>query len=127
MPLLSEADPRLAEQWTMIRAEYCEQHPGKDLLLTCVYRSPEAQQALYRQGRTTPGHIVTQIDGILKKSNHNYDPSRALDFAVVIHGKVSWNPDEYDPVCHLAEARGLVAGGHWPHFKDWPHLELPEE
>ena len=124
MPLLSDADPRLAEAWTLIRADYCDAHPGKDLHLTCVYRSPEEQQALYAQGRTKPGQIVTQIDGVTKKSNHNLKPARALDFCVVIGGKVSWDIDEYEPVAVLAESRGLIAGGHWPHFKDWPHLEL---
>jgi len=126
MARLSQADPHLAEQWTMIRAEYCDAHPGKDLVLTCVYRSPEEQQHLYAQGRTQPGQIVTQLSGQPGHlSNHNVLPARALDFCVVIGGKVSWDVTEYEPVCQLAEARGLVAGGHWPHFKDWPHLELP--
>ena len=125
MPLLSDADPKLAEAWTLIRADYCDAHPGKDLHLTCVYRSPEEQQALYAHGRTQPGSIVTQIDGVTKLSNHHRRPARAIDFCVVIGGKVSLNPEEYEPVCQLAEQRGLMAGGHWPHFKDWPHLELP--
>ena len=125
MPLLSDADPRLAEAWTMIRAEYCDRYPGKDLHLTCVYRSPEEQQRLYAQGRTAPGQIVTQIDGVTKQSNHNVRPTRAIDFCVLIGGKVTWDVDEYEPVCKIAEAHGLVAGGHWPRWQDFPHLELP--
>jgi peptidoglycan L-alanyl-D-glutamate endopeptidase CwlK len=125
VPLLSQADPHLAEQWTLIRAEYCAAHPGKDLMLTCVYRSPEEQQRLYAQGRTMPGQIVTELDGVKKKSNHNVLPARAVDFCVVIHGKVSWDVAEYEPVGALAEVRGLVWGGSWPNFKDAPHIELP--
>lgn len=121
---LADAEPALAEIWVLIMHEYTETHPGKQLWLTCVYRSPEEQQILYQQGRSAPGQIVTQLDGVTKRSQHNLRPTRALDFCVVIGGKASWDPEEYEPVCVLAEARGLVAGGHWPRFKDWPHLEL---
>lgn len=82
---------------------------------------------LYSQGRTEPGQIVTQIDGVNKKSNHNVKPARALDFCVIKNGKVSWDSKDYEPVCVIAESCGLVAGGHWPNFKDWPHLELPRD
>ena len=66
---------------------------------------------------------MTQLDGFRRVSKHNRDPAEALDFAVLICGKVSWDSREYEPVGALAEARGLVWGGRWEHFRDCPHLE----
>jgi peptidoglycan LD-endopeptidase CwlK len=43
------------------------------------YRSPQEQNELYQKGRTTPGDIVTYLDGYNKKSKHNETPSHAVD------------------------------------------------
>ena len=98
---------------------------GNKLLITCTYRSPEEQQALFNKGRfgdTNP--IVTMLDGIEKKSNHNFLPSRAIDVAVLIGDKVSWSSSYYWPLVELAPNHGLVSGGSWFKWKDFPHLEL---
>jgi peptidoglycan L-alanyl-D-glutamate endopeptidase CwlK len=95
-------------------------------MLTCTQRSVEEQQRLYAKGRTQPGQKVTNVDGVTKKSNHNYTPARAVDVAVVINGKVSWDADEYAPLGELAKKYGLHWGGNWKSLKDYPHLELPE-
>ena len=52
-----------------------------DFTITYGVRTVAQQQALYAQGRTAPGKIVTWVDGVNKKSNHNYIPSRAVDVA----------------------------------------------
>ena len=122
---LQDADPRLREAWADILHDYRQRHPEHDLILTATYRSPEEQQGLYATGRTAPGQIVTYCDGVQQPSKHNAYPSHALEFAVVIGGKVSWDSAEYAPVGMLGEAAGLVWGGSWVHFKDFPHLELP--
>jgi len=122
---LSDADPTLAHKFITVRQEYEDRYPGRTALVTCTYRSPLEQAQLYAQGRTAPGPIVTQLDGVTHKSNHNVWPARALDFAVVISGKISWDAAQYEAVAQLAEAQGLVSGAHWTHFKDAPHLELP--
>lgn len=125
--LLLDAHPALGYAYRELDQEYGATHPGKSLLITCSYRSPAEQQRLYAQGRTTPGQIVTQIDGVTKLSNHNHKPARALDVCVLVGGKVSWDPAEYEPLGPLALKYGLIWGGNWPHFKDYPHLELPKE
>ena len=122
---LEDADPMLAAKYLMLRDAYEDRYPGRTAIITCTYRSPLEQAQLYAQGRTVPGPIVTQLDGVTRKSNHNVYPSRALDFAVVINGKVSWDAKQYEAVATLAEEQGLVAGAHWHHFPDPPHLELP--
>jgi len=122
---LKDCEPALATKWVVVLLAYQAQYPGKDLIITCTWRSEEEQAELYSHGRTKPGQIVTQIDGVTKKSNHNHKPARALDFAVLIGGKISWDPVEYKPVGELAVAEGLIWGGNWKTFKDYPHLELP--
>lgn len=52
-----------------------------DFIVVEGHRSIARQQALYKQGRTEPGEIVTQVDGINVKGMHNWIPSRAIDIA----------------------------------------------
>jgi peptidoglycan L-alanyl-D-glutamate endopeptidase CwlK len=122
---LADADQRLVSAWRAVLKDYYAAYPNHSLILTCTYRPVEEQAALYAQGRTAPGSIVTQLDGVTHKSNHNVYPARALDFCVVIYGKPSWDLAQYEPVAVIAEAHGLVAGAHWHSFRDPPHLELP--
>lgn len=122
---LSDADPVLQLAYTSLLWDFKEQ-TGHDLILTCVYRSPEEQADLYAQGRTKPGQIVTQLNGTPKqRSKHNLRPARAVDVAVTIAGKISWDNALYAPLGPLAKRYGLVWGGDWTGFVDRPHLELP--
>ena len=41
-----------------------------DCKVTYGVRTEDEQQALFAQGRTAPGEIVTYCDGVTKKSNH---------------------------------------------------------
>ena len=68
------------------------------------HRSIERQKELYDQGRTTPGKIVTWIDGETKKGKHNYSPSMAVDIYPWINGKVQWDNE------HLIYLAGLIHG-----------------
>lgn len=122
---LSLAEPALAEAWTIGKVAYEDAHPGRHLVLTCVYRSPEEQAQLYTHGRTAPGPIVTQLDGVTQRSKHNLSPARAIDFCVTIGGKVTWDVQEYQEVGPYFEAQGLEWGGRWVSFKDYPHVQLP--
>ncbi len=124
---LEDADPRLAQAFTWAKGEYEIDHPGTHLIITCTYRSPEEQWELYQQGRTKPGSVITQLDGRTKRSNHNCHPSRAIDFAVVVGGKITWSDTDYLNVGPYMERHGLVWGGRWKTLKDYPHVELPKE
>jgi hypothetical protein len=42
---------------------------------------------------------------------------------VSVNGYVAWDEPLYHPLVELAARHGLVSGGSWPHFKDWPHIE----
>ncbi len=97
----------------------------------------ERQQWHYGSGRPAaspygrPGPIVTQLDGVMKLSNHqgNGKPGsgRAADCYPMRGGKVYVPPDA-DPVwkayADAAQAHGLTAGYYWTSFQDHPHCEL---
>lgn len=125
---LRTAHPELAKACLELMASYKRMFPNRDLLITCVYRSPEEQQRLYKQGRFgNPGNIVTNCDGRKNLSKHNLFPARAVDFAVLDGGKAVWDEAPFWPLGALARECGLVWGGDWTTFKDYPHVELPKE
>ena len=83
---------------------------GIDLLIYCTYRDDECQNALYAQGRTKPGHIVTNAKA--GESFHNYH--LAYDCVPMIHGKPQWSDMElYHRVGELGESIGLQWAGRW--------------
>jgi hypothetical protein len=81
------------------------------------------QDALFAQGRTKPGPIVTQARG--GESNHNY--GLAADLCPFKSGKPDWNApiSIWATIGMAANARGLEWGGSWKKFLDKPHVQLP--
>jgi peptidoglycan LD-endopeptidase CwlK len=84
-------------------------------------RSFEESNALYAQGRTEPGPIVT--DAPAGESYHNY--GLAFDFDMVTDGK---DDDVVGPhwmtVVDIMKAAGMTWGGDFPKgFCDAPHFE----
>lgn len=103
-----------------------------DFTITSGVRTTEEQKALYAQGRTAPGRIVTYADGVRNKSNHQAKDDgfgHAVDFVPL---PVDWqNPEPFAFVAGwiLAHAARMGIpvkwGGFWPKLKkDSPHLEL---
>ena len=94
---------------------------GCDFIITCTYRSVEEQNALYAQGRTAPGAIVTQAKG--GQSFHNWRV--AFDIVPVVNGKAVWNSAAlWNKLGKLGESIGLEWGGSWVGFVDKPHFQL---
>lgn len=110
-----------------------------DFGLHSGYRSPGEQNALYQQGRTKPGRKVTWIDGISRKSYHNYNPALAFDFHCSIKGntwdnekkEVDGDPAYLEEIARhilkvgLDQGVALEWGGDWKKTKDAPHIQLP--
>jgi peptidoglycan L-alanyl-D-glutamate endopeptidase CwlK len=95
---------------------------GIDVIITSTYRDMESQAALYAQGRTTPGKIVTNAKA--GQSFHNY--RLAFDFCPIINGKAQWNDDKLFARCgQIAESVGLEWAGRWKSFKELAHCQLP--
>jgi peptidoglycan L-alanyl-D-glutamate endopeptidase CwlK len=93
---------------------------GYSLLVTQGFRSIAEQNRLYAQGRTRPGKIVTNARG--GQSKHNL--GRAVDFAFVVKGEISWDVKLYKLLGAWAAVAGLKWGGNWKSFKDYPHVEI---
>lgn len=93
---------------------------GIDILITSTYRDNESQEALYNQGRTTPGAIVT--DAKAGYSFHNY--KCAFDFVPLVNGKPAWNDLKLIAKCGaIGESIGLEWAGRWEHFKELLHCQ----
>lgn len=101
---------------------------GHPMILVSTIRTDEEQAALYAQGRTTPGRIVTNADGVFRRSNHQVHPDgygHALDHAFLIGGQPSWDLAlPWDLYGVVAEQFGCVWGGRWSGFSDRPHIEM---
>lgn len=124
---IAHCHPELRRRFLALQSDFMAEN-SRDLFPTCTYRSQKRQQALYAQGRTAPGQIVTWRDGVTKRSRHQVWPAEAIDVAVDIDpgpGKhVVWNPEAYEPLRALASRHALIWGGSWT-TPDRPHLELP--
>lgn len=60
-----------------------------DFTITDGLRTVAQQQALYAKGRTKPGGVVTNADGVKLKSNHQ--GGKAVDLYPYINGSVDFN------------------------------------
>ena len=94
---------------------------GIDLLITSTYRDNASQNALYAQGRTKPGKIVTNAKA--GQSWHNY--KCAVDVVPIVAGKPRWDVKEevWQQVGALGKAAGLEWAGDWKKFKEYPHFQ----
>lgn len=123
---ITDLTPRLRP----LAAEFVRQCQvrGVQALITCTWRAPIEQRALYAQGRTAPGPKVTwTLESKHTKVTASGKPdSHAFDVVPVISGKAVW--DAKDPAWEIigtvARALGLVWGGDWKKGRDMPHIEL---
>ncbi len=124
---------RLVEAW--IRIDDAMDALGFPVFVVEGVRSADEQVELYEQGRIKPGKIVTNCDGVRKKSNHQPHADGlgyALDFAFVDDPRTpkdeTWDPKmPWDLVGLMAEKFGLTWGGRWTSLVDLPHIELKED
>lgn len=94
---------------------------GIDLLVTSTYRDWDSQKALYAQGRTTPGAVVTNAQA--GQSFHNY--CCALDVVPLRAGKCVWSTSDpiWQQVGAIGKACGLEWAWEWPSFKEMAHFQ----
>ena len=100
-----------------------------EVRLTSGYRSAKEQNALYAQGRTTPGQIVTNAKA--GESYHNY--GLAVDFVIIHDNQADYDLEsdhnrtgqaDWQELGELGKALGFEWGGDWRSFPDYPHLEM---
>jgi peptidoglycan L-alanyl-D-glutamate endopeptidase CwlK len=92
-----------------------------DLLVTSTYRDHESQQALYDQGRTKAGKVVTNAKA--GDSWHNW--RCAVDVVPLVNGKPNWDGSDpvWDRIGELGEQAGLEWAGRWRTFKELAHFQ----
>lgn len=99
---------------------------GHAMFVVQGVRTAAQQKALYAQGRTAPGRIVTMKDGVVHKSNHQPwtdGLGHAVDCAFLGPDPFSLS-HPWETYGQLVEAQGLTWGGRWTTPHDLPHAEL---
>ena len=88
-------------------------------------RTKEEQDALYAQGRTKPGKIVTNAKGSSYSSFHQW--GTAFDF-FRNDGTGAYNESGgfFDRVGAIGISLGIEWGGTWKSIVDKPHFQLPD-
>lgn len=90
-----------------------------DFGITEGIRTPERQKQLYNEGKS-----------LTLKSKHLI--GRAVDIAVFVEGKLTWDFKYYKPVAeHIKKVAetlkvNIIWGGDWRRLVDAPHFELKD-
>jgi len=136
--LLPERDQLKLSPWRLhpqLLDAYCRIQPAmlafmRPIFLVYVGRSTAEQMALYAKGRTKPGRIVTNADGVTNVSKHQVHRDgfvRAFDFAFVDDPRTpldeTWSmASPWGVVGAMAEALTLTWGGRFA-LHDYGHVE----
>jgi peptidoglycan L-alanyl-D-glutamate endopeptidase CwlK len=127
--------PRLRDEVTEIYEEICKALTGKAICrFTFTLRTFAEQDALYAQGRSKPGKIVTNAKGGM--SYHNY--GLAIDIVLLVdrdgngtYETASWDTkgdfdkdgkSDWQEVVTIFKQYGWEWGGDWK-FVDAPHFQ----
>ena len=96
-----------------------------DIIITSTYRDAESQNALYAQGRTKPGSVVTNAKA--GQSWHNW--RCAFDVVPLRNGKPVWGTmgkdlELWNKVGAIGESVGLEWAGRWKRMREFPHFQF---
>ena len=103
-----------------------------DILITSGVRTNAEQVALYAQGRTKPGPIVTQASSAAF-SAHGRRWINGTVYGCAVDAVPCTGPagqpnyddrGSYEAMAMVAERMGLVWGGRWVKFPDEPHFQM---
>ena len=131
MQNISDLHPVLQSKIEQLLA-LCKKN-GITIGITECVRTVAEQNALYAQGRTTPGNIVTNANGTSYRSMHQW--GIAFDFCLRMDVDGDGNASDdtfndstglFEKVGALGQSIGLEWGGSWTSIKDRPHFQLPD-
>ena len=116
---IAKLHPKVRQTFTDFITE-CENTLNITLRIIQGLRTINEQNALYAQGRTTKGSIVTNAKG--GQSFHNY--GLAIDVAEMdATGQVNWNYD-MSKLKPIADKYKITWGGSFKSIVDKPHFEI---
>lgn len=93
---------------------------GLAVLVTQTVRDEAYQAALYAQGRTKPGSVVTNAS---KPSFHDVRAGLAFDICKDEAGHAYDDAAFFEQVGALGKQMGFSWGGDWKSFPDRPHFQ----
>lgn len=99
---------------------------GRKWVITAARRTMAEQRAIYAQGRTKPGKVVSNAPA--GYSPHNY--GLAVDLAPLVDmtkNTIDWNADRtvWKQMADVAVEMGLTSGFYFRTIFDAPHVEDP--
>lgn len=131
--LITDAHITLQHQYLTAKALFEKANKGVEVFITCSYRSPVEQTALYnqphdRKDNDGDGRIdeadekVTNAKAL--QSPHNFNPSFAIDVAFKLNGKLDWSSKWFETFSKYMKSTLIEWGGDWKSFRDTPHYEI---
>ena len=120
---ISQLHPTLQKKVSELQS-LCTKNGLKIGIGECL-RTVAEQDALYAQGRTKPGKIVTKAKGSTFSSMHQW----GVAFDIYRNdGRGAYNDDDgfFTKVGKLGISLGLEWGGSWKSIVDKPHFQLPD-
>lgn len=88
---------------------------GIELKIVETYRTPERQNLLKSQG-------YSMLSGGRSKHQHKI----AVDVVPVVNGIMIWDDLKlWKKIGKIGKKQGLIWGGDWKRFRDYPHFEYP--
>jgi peptidoglycan LD-endopeptidase CwlK len=94
---------------------------GIHVKIICGARTREEQDAIYAQGRTKPGPVVTKAKG----GTSMHETGVAFDVGIFSRNgkKYFGESPDYEKVGKIGRDLGLDWGGDWKVFTDPPHFQ----
>jgi len=117
----SVSESRLSQVHPDLGAKIRIMNQTVPIRVTQGFRSYTEQDALYQQGRSLPGKVVTNARP--GESWHNF--GLAVDVVPMTELGPDWNKSHpvWLELLRLGESLGLVEGATWRSFPDWPHFQ----
>lgn len=115
--------PRLQKLATELIQKCAEQ--GLKIKIGETFRTVAEQDALYAQGRTKPGKIVTNAPGSSYSSYHQWGAAFDI-YRNDGSGAYNESGQFFERVGAIGVALGLEWGGNWKSIVDKPHFQLPD-
>lgn len=122
--------PDLQEKIILLQKK-CKE-AGITIMIGECLRTKAEQDALYAQGRTKPGKIVTNAKGSTYSSMHQWGVAVDFYLKMDVDGDGSASDDTFNnstslfnKVGKIGQSIGLEWGGSWKSMKDLPHFQLP--
>lgn len=115
-----EPDFRIKVQQLLLAAEAVT---GRKWIITAGRRTMAEQRAIYAQGRTAPGKVVS--NAFPGSSAHNYGLAADLAPLNVNLQGIDWNANRvlWENMADVAVEMGLTAGYYFKTIFDAPHVE----